>query len=313
MIMKKRAILIIMMIMLMTLMLFVLPANADETITKTLDIASLNKNSTGAGYTWTNIDGILTMDGLRIETEDDYGLTLPSNATIVLKGNNYIKASDCAIRAVSGLAIEGTGTLTIISGNTGIACASNSELDALRFRSGSISITAEGNAVFSEYATVYFSGAKATISGKTHAVRAKNIQITSGKLDFAGRLSAVSNLSIKGANVTASSQAPVLSAGVKLELSSVDIFCGNSLDALSEVTEYNGSSAIKLNSNIKNSKKGLLFGGRFPVFVDYIVFVALGLVAIAIIAVPIYIKSKKTKKLLAEHEKMLQANKKKRK
>ncbi len=312
--MKKKFIsAIIALVLIITPAVLTIPTNAAEAITQTLDIASLNKNSSGVGYTWKNLDGVFTMNNFRLETDDSLGLSLPEKSTIVLNGDNYIKASDCAIRSVSELTIEGSGTLTIISGNTGIMCASDSELDTLRLRSGTIKITAEGNAVFSEYATVSFSGANAVISAKKHAVRAKNIQITGGTLDFSGKISAVSALTLKGVNLTASASEPVLSAGTKIEISKADIFCGNGLDSLAAASEYNGSLAIKLKSTISNTRTGILFDGKFPVFVDYIVFISLGLIAIAVIAVPICIKSKKTKKLVAEHEKMLQSKKPKRK
>ncbi len=312
--MKKTSISVIMALLLLLTALFTaIPLSAAESITKTLDLVSINKNSSGAGYTWANIDGVFTMNNFRLDTEDDQGLILPAEATIVLKGNNYIKASDCAIRSIAGLTIEGNGTLTVISGNNGIICSSNSERDTLRFRSGTITISAEGNAVFSEYATVSFSGANATINGKPNAIRAKNIQITGGKLEVSGKISADSDLSIKGASLTATAEAPVLSAKNKLLISSADIFCGNDISSLSKASEYNGSAAIKLVSTASDYKSGILFGGKFPVFVDYIVFISLGLIAVAVVAVPVYIKMKKTKKLIAEHEKMLASSNKNKK
>ncbi len=308
--MKKRFPALVLVIILLLMPQLVIPSSAAETITQTLNIADINKNDSGSGYNWANIDGILTMDNLRIETEDDYGLTLPANATIVLKGNNYIKASRIAIRSVSSLTIEGNGTLTLLSDDIGILCASNLERDTLRFRSGEINITAANTGVYSEYATISLTGADINVSAKDYAFRGKNIQALSGTVNANGRLTAETDLTLSGVDLTASGSAPVLSAGNNLKISSCDILCGSSLDSLSESDKYTDTASVKLISTVDNSKKGVLFGGSLPLFVDYIVFTAIGLVAVAVIAVPIYIKSKKTKKLIAEHQAMLEKKKK---
>ena len=82
-------------VMLVTMCAGILPADvsAAETVTKTVNIAEATKNERGPGYDWANRFDILTLNNLRIETSDAYGLRLPKNATVVLKGNNYIKAA----------------------------------------------------------------------------------------------------------------------------------------------------------------------------------------------------------------------------
>jgi hypothetical protein len=44
----------------------------------------------------------------------------------------------------------------------------------------------------------------------------------------------------------------------------------------------------------------MLFGGKLPAFVDYIVFALIAIAAAAVIAVPIIIKKKKTAKLIEQ-------------
>ncbi len=307
---KKISAMLLAVIMLLSWQATALPSSAAETITETLDIAGLNKNGSGAGYNWANIDGILTLDGLRIETKDDYGLKLPEGATVVLNGDNYIKASECAIRCVASLTIQGNGTLTLISDDTAVFCGSNVDRDTVRFRSGKITISGCETGVYAEHATVAFTGADVTLNAKSYSVRAKNIQMSGGNVTAVGKLSAKADMSLSGVNLTANGTAPVLSAGNKLDISSCDIFCGADEGSLTASEGYTDTATVKLVSTVDTSRKGVLFGGKYPLAVDYIVFTLLGLITVAVIAVPIYIKSKKTKKLIAEHQAMLNKNKK---
>ena len=68
-------------------------ASGGVTITETVNIAQANKNMEGHGYSWANRYDILTLDGIHLDTASDYGLRLPKNCTVVLEGDNYIKAA----------------------------------------------------------------------------------------------------------------------------------------------------------------------------------------------------------------------------
>ncbi len=309
--MKKRFSAIVCAIALILLFPFYnIEANAAQTHTSTLDIAQINKNTSGDGYVWANMDDLLTLTDFRLETDDEFGLKLPDNATIVLNGDNYIKASSCAIRCVTSLTIEGNGTLTLVSGDTGILCVSNSTRDTVRFRSGDIKISAESHGVYSEYATVSFSGANTEISGADYAVRGRNVQMTAGNINIEGKIHSATDLTLTAVNLNASADGAVLVADHEIRISGVDMKLGPSLDSLSNAESYSGEAAISTVSNVDATRRGVLLGGSFPVFVDYIVFSLIAIVAVALIAVPIYLKQQKTKKLIAEHEKMLAAKKK---
>ena len=267
-------------------------------------IAAINKNTSGPGYDWQNIDKILTLNNLNIDTDDEFGLTLPPDSTVVLNGKNYIKASETAIRCVTSATFEGNGSLTIVSGSTGIICVSTLQSDILRFRSGNINITAPDYGIFSENAMISFSGADMSINSDKLAVRGKNIQMTSGRLDIKGKISAVSDLTITGTNLTASAPEAVLSAGHSLDISGVKLSAGATPNTLADVEKYNGENAVKFISTVKNFRSSILFGEKVPSWVDGIAFTVLILAAAALIVVPLYLKHQKTRKLLAEHERL---------
>ena len=300
----KRKITALTLVILIITALIPVTANAAETLSSTLDIASINQNTSGPGYDWQNIDGILTLNNLTIDTESVYGLTLPADATVILNGDNYIKASEYAIRCVTSVTFEGNGSLTLISGNTGIISVSALENDTLRLRSGKINITAPNYGIYTENTMISFAGADVTISSDNFAVRGRNIQMTSGTIDITGKISASDDLTITGVDLTASAPESVLSAGHALKISGVKISAGPSADALADADAYNGENAVKFISTVSNAKTSILFGDNVPSWVDGIIFTLLILAAAAVIAVPLYIKQKKTQKLIAEHERI---------
>ena len=52
----------------------------------------------GEGYFWDNPKhSHLTLSDLRIDTEDEYGLKITDGATVILKGDNRIKATKAAL------------------------------------------------------------------------------------------------------------------------------------------------------------------------------------------------------------------------
>lgn len=275
----------------------------NQTITKSIDFATINKDYSGPGFVWKNIEGTLTIDGLNIDTTDQYGINLPEESTIIIKGSNYIKASTYAVRSLSSLNFEGDGTLTVISDDIGVISISQSTSNIIRFRSGNVNITAPYG-VFSENCTISFSGGNVTVNSSSYSISGNNVQMTSGNLNITGRISAKKNLSVSAVNLTASASEAVLTAGEKLKIQTVDISVGETLENLNSSDKYNGEKAVKLVSTAVVKKPSILFGGKAPAFVDYLVFVSLIAFAGAVIAIPLYIKHKKTKKLLAEYEKI---------
>ena len=89
---------------------FVLPGMTEaKTITETLNLVNVTQNERGDGYQWANRYDILTLDGLRLETENDFGLRLPKSCTVVLKGTNYIKAGKYALTCSGNVSFKGNG------------------------------------------------------------------------------------------------------------------------------------------------------------------------------------------------------------
>ena len=74
---------------------------------------------------------------------------------------------------------------------------------------------------------------------------------------------------------------------------------------------YSGEKAITLKSTATNKKVSILFGGNVPKAIDYIVFIILIAATATLIILPIYLKKKKTEKLIAEYKAQNQAKKNK--
>ena len=222
---------------------------------------------------------------------------MPADSTVVINGNNYVEVNYIAFNTLGSLNFEGTGTLTIKSKDTGVRCVSTSFKDAIRFKSGTYILECTNFGVYSDQASVIFTGAKATITSK-YSIAARNIQFLSGSLESKGPIKSFDSIQINAFNLTASSNSSALEYKKELKFANVDISVGANLDNLSPSEEYANENAIKTVSNQVIVKKGILFGGKFSPIVDYLVFIFLILVILAVVLVPIYIKYKKTQRLI---------------
>lgn len=296
--MKKKLFLILLSLVL-TLGLLAVPASAAKSnvYTSTLDIASIRQNASGNGYVWKNIDGTLELNNITIDTTDSVGLTVPENATITLKGKNYIKASDTAITCLTSATFQGSGTLTVVSNGIGIRSLSLNSDDSIRFRSDKMSITAEKIGVYSEKATLVFSSKSAEIAAGEYAVKGERVKIVSGTLSTDGGILSAEVLTVNAANLSVNSSGEALHSDRKTDISNVSLSVGSSSDSLSPAEKYNGESCIKTVSTVKAAKRGVLFGGRFHVFFDYLTFILIAAAIAAVVILPIYIKYRKTKRI----------------
>ncbi len=273
-------------------------ASAKNTpLTSTLNIAAINQNTKGSGYEWNNIDSVLTLSDCEINTSDEYGLKLPANSVVELNGKNVIKASSVGIHCLSSVTFSGSGSLTIIAESIGITCASTSEKDTVRFRSGTITITSEGYGIYSENATLSFTGAEVNVSAKTNSLSGNNMQFVSGKINLNPSVKAKGKVEFSGANVEITSDTSAVNATRGITFSGCNISVGSNADSLTEADVYNGENCLKLVSTVKEVHTSKIFGENVPAFVDYIIFVLIILMIAAVIFVPIYIKAQKTKKL----------------
>lgn len=286
-----------------------------ETITKTVNLANARKNMSGEGYYWANLDGILTLNGLNIVTDDEFGMKLPADAIVILEGNNYISASVYGLVCTGLTTFKGNGTLTIVSGEVGITSTSVYKTDLVRFTSGKIDITAAKTGLTSETADISFMGSEVTITITGSDTDAKsvdgiNVSVNSGSLTANSQLYASNSLSLSAANINISSSESALSCPNGIIFNSVALKAGSTADSLVATDEYSGQNAIKLSSTASTGKKGTLFNGSYPRFFDYLTIILLILLLVASVAVPIYIKRKRTAKLVAEYNASLPRNKK---
>ena len=282
-------------VMIFTLCAGVLPASvcAAETVTKTVNIAEATKNERGPGYDWANRFDILTLNNLHIETNDAYGLRLPKNATVVLKGNNYIKAAKYGVSFSGTVIFKGSGTLTIEAGEIGLYLISQDNTQKIRLIDGKYTITAGKYGVYSEAADFSFIGKEMSVNvtdlaGK--AIQGRVVNLLGGKFTANAPVESTHALVAEGVNLDINASSPAL---VSKNLSVRDIqFSDGS-------TEYAGQNSVKAKSIAKNERTSAVFGDSVPGWVDYILLVCVIAGIGACIFVPALRKKKKAEELRA--------------
>ena len=295
----KKKIFALLFVLIFTFSFFSVSTNAAKKniYTNTLDLASVRQNISGDGYDWQNIEGTLELNNITIDTADEIGLKIPENAVITLKGTNYIKASNIAITCLSSATFQGSGSLTVVSDNIGIQSLSLNPDDNVRFRSDKVLINAGKTGIYSENATLVFSGKNTEINATDYAIKGEKIKFINGTFISNGNIYAAETLTVNAANITVCAPDKALYSERKIDISNVKISVGDTQSALTEAVSYNGEKCIEFISTVKTKNTGVLFGGNLPVFVDYIVFFIIILAIAAVITVSIYIKYKKNQKL----------------
>ena len=275
-------------------------------ITQTVNLATISKNARGDGFVWDNINDTLTLENLNINTADEFGMKLPKNATVILKGNNYITAASVGLVCTGQVTFEGSGTLSITAGDVGIDMTGVYTTHLARFRSGSVTVTAGKTAIRSGSAELSFmgSGIHLTVNGADgKAVDGRTVNVSGGTLTANAGIYASNALNITTVNATVTaSTGAALSCPNGIKMTKVDVSVGASADSLSKAEAYNGEQAVKLISAASAKKQSILFAEGVPAAVDYVVFTFVLIAVAALIAIPIYLKKKKTEKLIAEYE-----------
>lgn len=267
---------------------------ADDIIKKTVNIAIANKNERGAGYDWANRTDTLTLDGLHIETEDSYGLRLPDGCTVILKGDNYIKASKYGVACSGTVVFKGSGTLTIEAGDIGFYLVSQDATHKIRLIEGTYTITAGTYGVYSEYADFSFVGNKMNIevTGETSsAILGRRVNLMGGTFTANSSVESTHELAIEGVNLDIASNRAVFDAKI-LSIKDVDM-----TSAGAAVAEYNGETGIVGKSTAKYVRTSAVFGESVPGFVDYICLAILAAGLVAAIFGPALHHKKKKKEL----------------
>lgn len=279
-------------------------------VVKMVNLINVTKNQHGPGIEWHNPSDTLTLTNATIDTADNYGLRLPEGATLVLEGNNVIRASKAALTTEGNLTIKGKGKLTLISDDMGIHVSTLDANKRLTIIGGTISIDAGGVGISSVNSIVNQSdNAKIEIStkGGAYAIDARQIKLLGGSYKANASLHA-EDIKIMEIDLDiASDKAAFIIEGDysygKVSIRDVKMQGGADKSALSDIDSYNGENCITAKAKKVNTKTSAfleLFGAKIPGS-NWVDFALIGLVILtvaAFIATP-YIKNHREKEKIA--------------
>ena len=277
-------------------------ADAVVTITKSINLTNPRMNMTGAGYAWMNLDKTLTLDGLYIDTSDEYGMRIPDGATVILKGNNYIRAASYAMGIPGNVTFKGNGTLTLVGGDAGLYFYSTDDTTIARIMGGNFKITAGGVGIRSEYTTLSVTKGTFDIDVPAKdgvAILGRTLKLHGGKFTAQGPITASQNLEIRAANLSVAADRAALSANRKLTLKDVSLSVGDTADDLRKADGYNGENCIRVKSAANLLGESVLFGEAVPMFADILVIVVLAALVAAGIGLPLLRAHRRSKRALA--------------
>lgn len=281
-------------------------AAADQYLASCVDLSTANQNMSGTGYSWANRSGTLTLTNLKIKTTDEYGLRIPKNATLVLVGDNYVEASSIAVTALLSLSIQGSGSLTLVAGDTGLKMISPDKTAALRIIEGNITIHAGKTGIRSDYPSVAIGNtAKLQINISDEdgqAVLADILQLNSGSLTADAKLSASSYIKIGACALQVTSRKGAAIEAPEINISKdVPMKTGSGQTDLGAAEAYNGEACIVLEPKAY-VKKSVILGDNYAAFWDYIILIATAILLVAAVALPLIFRMRKNQKKKAEIE-----------
>lgn len=263
------------------------------TITETLNIAAARKNMEGPGYQWANRYNELTLNGVNIDTTDAYGLRLPKDCTVILKGNNYIKAANYGVSCSGTVAFKGNGTLVIDAGIAGIYLISQNNTHKIRLIEGDYVINAGENGVLSEYADFSFVGDSMCINVENengYAVNGRCVNLLGGTFEANAPVVTSHELVVDGLDIEiAANRSALASPSLKVDNIKFD-----------GIDSYNGESSIIGTALKRFHAKSIVFGEDFPGWIDYILLVLFAALVIVLIVVPTLRKKRKARQVLEQ-------------
>ncbi len=270
-----------------------LPVLGAARITTCVNLLEINKNVSGQGYRWDNINSELTIHGLNVETNDAFGFKVPSGATVIIEGTNIIKAAETALYCEGSITFRGSGKLTLEGGKYGYLNNSARNTERSAFLEAEYNIKGGEASVFSENARVQISGCKMKLSSDG-AYSAKSYELIISSLAslrsdkglFADNMLEISDSEVE---IAANNSALVCDRGVTLR--DVEIFSdGEKIDS------YSGQGSIKTSPTAEHIKRSMIFGDKYPITYD--IFVLLGVVVLlsAVIVLPILRHKRKLKR-----------------
>ncbi len=283
--------------------------NAASKITETVNLARPQKNESGPGYYWDNRKDTLTLNGLYIETSDEFGMKIPQNSTVILKGDNYITASRAALGIPGTVIFKGNGTLTLVAEEMGMYFYSTDNATNTRFLNGTYIITSNGDGIVSTNTAISFVDSKLII--KTggpdfNAIQCRSIKLFGGTVEADNSFTAQVGLEIRGLSLKITSSKTALVCPQKLTFTDVSMKTGLSGDNLVKADAYNGENCLEFKSIAKNLGHSIFFGDNVPKFVDILLLVFVLLILACGIGIPFwktYQKNKKARAAFAENEK----------
>ena len=266
-------------------------ASGGVTITETVNIAQANKNMEGHGYYWANRYDILTLDGIHLDTDSAYGLRLPKNCTVILKGDNYIKADKYALSCAGTVIFKGDGTLTLDAGEIGMYLYSEDGTQKIRLLEGDYTIHAGEYGVYSIASDFSFVDGSMDITvdnADGAAVSGRIVNLLGGSFKANNAVEASHMLVVDGLDLDITAARPALSAKT---LTVEDIALTSDGTALEA---YDGQNQILGKSTAKDTRPSVIFGESVPGFVDYIcLLLAVAGIAAAIVGPVLHAKKKK--------------------
>ncbi len=279
------------------------PCSAKTIHTKTLSFIDIRANAEGPGYKWNNYNDILTLDGLNIDTEDEFGLKINDGATVIIKGNNHIKASKAAVFIEGKVIIKGSGTLTLVS-ETGIFCSSDDSTDTLTINDGKFNITASSIGIVSDFHTVNLNGVNMKINAENGtAIKAQKLKVGVKTVLYANApIIGEQKLYIDGASLTVNTASEALK-GNSISIAKINIKAGDSSNTLSAIDTYDGQACIKTTSTYDDSPKSVILGEKFGAYFDTLIFIGIIAVLSAVVVLPIVIKKKKAQAAIEARDK----------
>ena len=271
--------------------------SAAET-TKTINLAYVKQHEYGNGYAWDNINKVLTLNGLNVNTDDDWGLRLPDNATVMLVGTNTIKAGKWALGCPGNVTIKGDGKLILESGEHAIYVHSRTDSHKFRIFDGEIEAKGGVSAFYSEVAEFSMTDGKVNFSSNgDYAVMSRVFAMTGGKATVNGTLKTTHLLRLNHADLVVNDDEKALEIGNLFEHDNVKFMAGNTESSLSDIDSYNDEKTFKTIPLKLALRDSIIFGEGTTIIVDYVLLGAAIILLVAAITIPVVLKKRKTKKM----------------
>lgn len=277
---------------------------SSSVLDSSVNLINVIKNESGEGYAWDNKYRTLTLTNVNIDTDDLYGLRLPDDATVILIGDNYIKASHAAVQCVGNTTFKGEGSLTLSSGNIGIFINTANSRKNVKIVSGNFNFITDNSAIYSEHIPLSIADCNINIQSKNTAVLGWSVAINHAKIISDAPIIATNNLLVSDSDIdiTANSPAFVSQKG-RIELNKMRLSSkGDSID------KYNNEFVISTTGNVEHYTKSVLFGSGVKIWVDYVLVIGIIVLVCAIIFIKIYSQKIKDKKKREEIEAIRNSN-----